>query len=113
MIEPMAVIPVIVTPIRFVLLPWPWSRPAMPPPSRRLHSPFVDAGSASAMKAVQDDMAWRDAPPALQNSEKTHPAVNLHNLAGHESRARRAEEQHALRHIVRRAFTAQRRGLDN
>ncbi|MFA9949647.1 hypothetical protein [Dentiradicibacter hellwigii] len=57
MIEPMAVIPAIVTPIRLVLLPWSWSRPAMTLPSRRLHSPSTDAGSASAMKPAQDDMA--------------------------------------------------------
>ena len=57
MIEPMAVIPVIITPIRFVLLPWPWSRPAMTLPSRRLHSPSTGASSASAMEPAQDDMA--------------------------------------------------------
>jgi len=57
MIEPMVAISVIITPIRFVLLPWPWSRPAMTLPSRRLHSPSTNAGSASAMKPAQDNMA--------------------------------------------------------
>ena len=65
------------------------------------------------MKPAQDDLAWRDAQSAPQSSEEPHPTVNLHNLAGDEGRARRAEKQHALRHIVRRAFTAQRRSLDN
>jgi len=37
MIKPMAVIPVIVTPIRFVLLPWSWPRPAMTLPSFAFH----------------------------------------------------------------------------
>lgn len=37
MIEPMAAISVIITPIRFVLLLWPWSRPAMTLPSFAFH----------------------------------------------------------------------------